>query len=494
MRSLLPFVLATTSAIAVSASMSAVDLHGEILWGSVGLAAYLAFLFGLVFSGSKNFGLFEGKLGAWMLAYAVVAFGGASVTLAQPQYGTLSVIDRTKVPTALLLMGVSFTVWAAGYSLGRAHIVQAPFRWAKSVVTSGRSEKIHDPWVLLAVFSLGVAANVLTVLATGQFGYLGDSLSVSVVTATWYSQPLAIVANMKVVALFGLSARVFMLQTDKFSRFLLPTMTVALVFGLLTGTKESFVITLVAVGVPYLLGTSKYRALSIASGVMAFLFVVTPFVTGLRQDVRGNSGALDVRSALSIGVDKVLSGDSYRTQADDKSSVQSTVERVRIIDNLALIIGKTPEQIPYRSPSELATAPITGFVPRLLWPDKPVQLSGLEFYRNYYGGLSFSSSAITPQGSLYLYGGAWVLLGGMFLIGLVLRALDETLAAKESLSGALFVALIFPVVVKQEMDVASFLASGVVFLVTWFLGTRFLFLPNPKMKRSPDPTIAMRNR
>lgn len=477
MRSALPFLLSAASVVAVFLSMSSPDLHGQILWGSVGLSAYLASLFGLLFSGSNSFGLFEGKLGAWALAYAIVAFGAATVTLAQPQYGALSVIDRSNVPMALILIGLSFTVWSVGYLLGRARIAQAPFRWVKSVVTSGRSDAVRDLWMLVGIFALGVSASFLTVLLGGNFGYLGDSLSVSVDTVSWYSQPLEVLSGLKFVALFGLSVRVFVYRADRFAKVLLPLMVFAFFFGLLTGTKESFVTTVVSVGVPYLLGNSKHRVLSIAGGLFVFVFVVTPFVTGLRFDVRKNSSALDVRSALSVGADKISAADSYRGRANGKSSVESTVERVRIIDNLALIIGKTPEQISYRSLGEVAAAPITGFVPRLLWPNKPVRLSGLEFYKTYYKGLSISSAAITVQGSLYLYGGPLVLLGGMFLVGLALRALDEALNAKESLSGALLVVIIFPVVVKQEMDVASFLASIAVFVVTWFLGVRFIFLP-----------------
>ena len=72
---------------------------------------------------------------------------------------------------------------------------------------------------------------------------------------------------------------------------------------------------------------------------------------------------------------------------------------------MIIIIDKTPSPHPFRDVSELGAAPFTAAVPRALWPSKPLRLSGLDFYRTYYEGEGVSSSAITAQGSLYLYGG-----------------------------------------------------------------------------------------
>jgi hypothetical protein len=63
----------------------------------------------------------------------------------------------------------------------------------------------------------------------------------------------------------------------------------------------------------------------------------------------------------------------------------------------------------------------------------------------------------------------------MFLVGLSLRSLDDALDARSTLSGALFVAIVFITIVKQEMDVSTFLATVPVLTVTWIIGSKLIF-------------------
>ena len=471
---MLPLLLLIATIFAILASSSATEINEKILWGSIGLSAYLASLFTFLFSKLRYFGLFEVQLGAWFLAYAILAFGVSTLTIMQPQIGTAAMVDKTKVPTALLLIGLSFTLWSFGYVVGRARIFQTPFRWGNATLMSGLSNEFRRPSTLLLTFACGIAADFLMVFVGGQYGYLGNSLVATVDSVAWYTQPLVIVSSLKFAAVFGLAARVFIGRTDSFVRYVLPTLAFTVAIGLLTGMKESFLIAFVSVGVPYLLGSSRWRLLPMIGVVLVFVFFVTPTISGLRQDVRGGSGSLDVVSALNLGVNKIFSG-NYLVENNSPQNSVSTMERIRLIDNLALIITKSPDQIPYRSLGEVVSAPVTGFVPRLVWPDKPVRLSGYEFYRIYYEGTSYSSSAITLQGSLYLYGGLWVLLVGMLIVGLATRALDEALDVKNNLHGALFLVLVLSVIVKQEMDAASFLSAVPSFIISWVLGAHLIF-------------------
>ncbi|TFD17785.1 hypothetical protein [Cryobacterium sp. TMT2-23] len=474
-RSALPVLAFVVFAVALGLAAAATELSVTIVCGSVALASYLSGLLALLFSRDKYFGLFEMKLGAWFLAYAILAFGLATMTITQPQLGAGAMVDKTKVPLSLVLIGLTFTTWALGYLLGQAKLLQQPVRWGQSLLSARLSAELRKPWAIVLVFGVGIAADVVTVLSTGQYGYLGDGPQVSVDSAVWYAQPLVIASSMKFVALFGLSSRVFILRKDRFTSFLLPLLAVTVGLGLLAGAKENFVIALVSVGVPYLLSGARWRMASIIGMLLVFLFVVTPIVTAFRQDVRNSSGALDVQSAIALGVDKIFSSGSYLSEGTGSAGARSTVERIRLIDNLALIIGRTPSEIPYRTLDEVVAAPVAGLVPRLLWANKPVRLSGNEFYRTYYGGVSESSSAITLQGSLYLYGGAWILIVGMLLVGLLQRMLDDVLNARNSLIGALFFTMLFTTVVKQEMDISGFLAVLVPLTISWVLGAILLF-------------------
>jgi hypothetical protein len=471
---LLALLFLIGSVLSVYISQLVVGLDEIIIWGSIGLALYLAFLLAVTFPRSRYFGLFDLRFGGWFLAYACVGFGIATTTVLNPRTGSAAMVPKTQIPTALVLIGLAFTAWAIGYQIGRARALQNPVLWARRVLTAPLTNSIRKPEVLIAVFALGFAGDALTAFLTGSYGYLGDASLVTVDSANWYAQPLNIISGLKYVALFGLAARVFILRLDRLASFLLPTLAFAIAIGMLTGMKESFVTVMVSAGVPFLLGNSRWRIPSILGVVLVFMFVVTPIVGGFRQDVRGN-GALDLGSALSLGVEKVFSADGYLLNPSETANGPSTLERVRLIDNVAIIIERTPGKIPYRSFDELVSAPVSGMVPRLLWPDKPIRLSGYEFYKQYYEGQGQSSSAITLQGSLLLYGGVGVLFVGMIVVGMAMRVLDEVLDARHTLLGALFFTMIFAKIVKQELDVASFLAGFPVFIISWLLGAFLIF-------------------
>lgn len=472
---LIPIIFLLLAATATLGASSTVGLATKILLSALGLSAHLMFLYTILFAGKRHFGIFELRLGNWFLAYAVLAFGLSTITILKPQEGSAAVVDKAMVPMALMAVGISFTVWALGYVLGSARILQAPLAWGKKTLMGGLSTEIRGAGALLWTFLLGVSADILLILVGGQYGYLGQSADLSIDAAAWYTQPVMIVSGLKSVALFGFSVRVFMQHSDRFVQFLLPTLLFSLATSLLTGMKEAFIATFICVGIPYLLGKSRHRLAAIIALSLVFIFVVTPVVTGFRHDLNSSSGRLDVISGLAVGVKNIFSSDGYLSDPSGTQSGVNTLERVRLIDNVAVIIDKTPADISYRPIVELIVAPITGLVPRLFWPDKPVRLSGYDFYKSYYSGQGQSSSALTPQGSLYLYGGVGVLMVGMLIIGVATRALDDVLRARNDLHGALFFIVLAAVVVKQEMDVGVFLASIPVFLVSWVLGARLIF-------------------
>lgn len=470
----IPLVLFAVAGLGALGATSGGPTDAVIAWASLGLTAYLSCLFVTLFFNSKSFGLYEIRLGGWFLGYAIVAFGLATFSIIGRQIESGYAVDKTKVPQALSLIALAFTLWAIGYALGRERIFQMPFQWGKETLTSRLSGDVRSANALLLVFSVGVIADILTAVLLGRYGYLGDSPMLTVGAAAWYTQPLAIASGLKSAALFGLSVRVFVSRTDRFSKHLLPVLVLALALSMVTGMKQAFVTALIGVAIPFLIGYGRRRILWIAAAVLVFVFVVTPIVAGIRQDVSTGNGRLGILASLSLSVSKLFGG-SYFTADPNSPPTITTTERLREIDNLAIIIQKTPGEIPYRPISEVALAPFTGLVPRLLWPDKPVRISGYEFYRDYYGGGGVSASAITLEGSLYLYGGTAVLAIGMFLVGLLMRAVEGALNAKNDLHGALLFMVVAEVVVKQEADVASFLAGIVVFVLSWLLGAHMIF-------------------
>lgn len=471
---LTPFLLFLGAGGAWIGAIGILDLDHQIFWLAVALSCYLAGLFFLVFSRTRGFGLSNFKFGPWFLGYAVVSYGLASLTLIEPLDGSLSVIDKSSYPPAFAVVAAGFTAWTIGYAIGGRVALKRVFAAAKALFSGGLSGSIRGRGVLLLVFIVALGADAFSILVDGKYGYLGDSSNVTSATVPWYGQALSILSNLKYVALFAASARVFAEGKDRALTLLVPLACVTIIGGLLTGMKESFVASLLSIGIPYFIGKGKLRLIPIVLALVVFVGVVAPAVGALRGDVRGAAGRLDVDDALGAAAGRIFSAETY-LDPSDSSSLDSVSSRVRSVDNIALIVQKTPSQIPFRSIDELAAAPVTGLIPRALWPNKPVLISGYDFYRNYYGGVTQSSSAVTLSGSFYLFGGTLFVVSGMFLAGLTLRSLDDAIDASRSLSGALFVAIAFSPIVKQEMDISTFLATVPVLVVTWFIGSKLVF-------------------
>ncbi len=66
-------------------------------------------------------------------------------------------------------------------------------------------------------------------------------------------------------------------------------------------------------------------------------------------------------------------------------------------------------------------APVLAFVPRVVWPSKPVSFEGNWFYRKVLGRWGNTSVSISHVTSLYFAGGAIAIFAGFFLFGVIQR-------------------------------------------------------------------------
>ena len=110
-------------------------------------------------------------------------------------------------------------------------------------------------------------------------------------------------------------------------------------------------------------------------------------------------------------------------------------------------------------------------MPRILWPGKPLDLTGYEFNQEYYD-LPPTEITATPDtfvGGLYLYGGWVPMLTGMFLLGCVVRLLDDQLDVRANQHGIFLVLLLFPQLATSESDWVGFLSSIPATAFVWLL-------------------------
>ena len=463
----LPLLCAATGGFLALLTSALADPQSRAITTGIAVFFFALGLAGLV-SDEGWRGLRFFRLGAWLCLYASLAYGLATTTLSQRLLGQGKLLEIALTPRAASSVCLGLVVFVAAYRTTPWLLVRATHRVLSAGPARDRSQPREVP-LLLIVYLTGLGVTAADAALGGGFGYIGGRDITQDSQVGWYTQLLTIGAFLRTAAVFALAAR----YVTSRRHAVLLTLSVLVLFevtiGLLGATKESFVIVGLAVAIPIgLLRERRIPVVPLVAGALVFIFFVTPFVTDLRDDVRGSSGRLTTSEALLVGLDRLES--SLRSPVSGTAeSLDQVARRIRLIDNQIVIMQKTPDQFPYHPIRELALAPLTGLVPRVVWPDKPLRLSGLEFYKTYYSGEGISSSALTYQGSAYLYGGLLPELAAMLLLGYGVRAIDESRFRLDRMRFGLLALILFVPVVKQELEITTLWAAPPVFLITYYV-------------------------
>jgi hypothetical protein len=256
----------------------------------------------------------------------------------------------------------------------------------------------------------------------------------------------------------------------------------AIVTGAVAGGKESFAATVLAAIIPYTVVRRRLPVSAIVAAALFFLLIIVPFNEAYRASARDGATPLSVSQAVSAApaiAGQVLTGDL--SAATLSQSADYLTQRIRNIDTPAIIMQRTPSEIPYASPGQLLIAPIVDLIPRILWPGKPILDAGYLISQEYYKlpPQDYTSSAVTPEGDLYRYGGWFPLIFGMFLLGCGMRILDEVADLRRGVHGAFLIILLFPGIVRSEWGYAALLAGIPGIVLLWLAVVAFSFSRRP---------------
>jgi hypothetical protein len=253
------------------------------------------------------------------------------------------------------------------------------------------------------------------------------------------------------------------------------------VAGAVAGGKTSFVVAILAVIIPYTMNRGRPPIGLTAAAIAFFLLIVVPFNLAYRAAEQNG-----VSQSTSEAVD-TAPGIAGRVLASDLSpaalgqSADYLAVRIRTIDSPAIILQRTPAQIPYASPAQLLLSPVIDLIPRALWAGKPVLAVGWQMSQEYYQLPSaiYTSSDITPEGDLYRHGGWFWLAAGMFIGGCGIRVLDEATDLRRGPHGEFLILLLFPDIVMAGSDTTTLLAGIPATVLTWLAVVALSFKHRP---------------
>ena len=444
-----------------------------VVWGALALACYAAALLCLAGAGNHgDLGLARWQLGPWMLLWYGIAFGLATVTWRHPLTTGVTVeIAVSSVLRALWLVAVGMTALAVGYcgAPGRASrlLARQMIGRVRSRFT-GQVRSFAAPWLL---FALGICASLASSATTGRFGYVGGTVSVSSVSGFG-----GILGALSLCTPLGTAAAALQVFRERLprARVTLAVLLLAeLAFGAAAGGKQSYIIAVLAVVIPFSSARRKLPKAMVAVVVLIFLAIVIPFNGAYRETSHhGSISPGQVIFAAPGILQQTATGSDIGVLPQ---SIGYLAQRIREIDNLAIILQRTPGQIHFLSPLQLIEDPLSGLVPRALWPGKPIRAAGLQFSQEFYELPPTTSSADTVIGGLYWYGGWVPVIAGMFLLGCGVRLLDDVLDVRANPHAIFLVLLLFPTLVKGEDDWQAILLSFPPAIVVWLLSVALTF-------------------
>lgn len=326
-------------------------------------------------------------------------------------------------------------------------------------------------WALWGVSMLAQAIGY----ARGSVGYLAHP-SAALSTSSSANAVLSLLAQLGLLATVMAGWRAGLKRRPGSMALLMWVATSQLLLGLFSGMKEAAVIQLVAILVGYS-ARGRLRSAPLVIACLIALFVVTPFVTAYRTVLLNGSSRLSPAESLA-SIDFYQMMIRSTSQNEPGQLFAESADRLSRIGDVAIIMGKTPAAVPYISPVELISGPVLGFVPRSVWPDKPVLDAGYQVNQQYYEMPSniYSSAAVTPYGDLYRHGGVGIVILGMAILGLFVRSVDDRGTARSDLDPRLLFLpmLMFTMLVKQEMDYVALTASLVSMILTAALAGRLV--------------------
>jgi len=390
------------------------------------------------------------RLGSWFVVWYTVGFGVLSLLSDPALIVSDAQIATDSVIRGLQLAGFGLVAWTVGYL-----VTVRTFR-------VGRAQRDRTPStvVMALLFATGLLGHFLSALS-GRFGYVGDAAGrISAPAAT--GQLVHILTSAGRFALILLAINFVSRRTGQARTFLLLALSVEVTIGLLTGMKSEFVLTLFAITPVLAIGTDRFPTKTLAGSAALLLLAVFPFVTTYRETVRAGSSELGPWQAFERA--PALIGDIYTERGPVEilgTASEALVQRLGQVQNVAIIVQKTPNDIPYASMSEVFGAPVLGFIPRFVWPDKPILDTGYRFNQEYYGRppTVYSSAPITPVGDLYRHGGLLVVAVGMATFGVAARFVDRRLHPRTGLRNGLYFIPFFVLLVNLEIGLVAMLAG-----------------------------------
>lgn len=416
----------------------------------------------------------------WTLGYGVS--GIAWTRPRDVRFVVSSGLRSESLSSAFALAGVGILFWTVGFVAIRLRLltllVSRLSTWATRRATSRSVD--HRVGRIAVIYLLGLLGR-FGLLAIGRYAYITTDLDGAVNQSSPIGAVLLQVEFLAVVGLILLAFVTFRSPSPRRHALLIAAIAVETSFGLLSGLRSSVLLKLLAVGLVYVLVRHRIPRSAVIILALSIAFL-TPFTRAFRNEVRGSSGtqvtateAAELLPQLSRSTVDELTPRAVLTAPSD-----FLTQRLRLIDEVAIVVQRTPDEIDYIPPLDTVGEATGVLIPRVLWKDKPIYTSGLSYARDYWNQSTstFSSRSPTLLGDTYLRGGLITTAIILALVGAVMASLNRALSPRQNPTAAPMFVTVWtnlalleePIITKAASLVQVLLVTAVV--MRWTIANR----------------------
>jgi hypothetical protein len=306
-------------------------------------------------------------------------------------------------------------------------------------------------------------ANLSSLQVLGTVAGLGGVAALAIVTIEKYFHPFdapcRLIFWLILVSEFGWG-----LASGMKSLALQPFIIVALISSLIERRFNKGWAALALLGLVALYPIANtYRRLALDQGGLASpAAVATTGLKALRETRASESGAFDWL----------------------RNGWRMSVKRMDMLTSVGLVLWLGPRARLLQGKERWWMVPYYPFIPRFIWPSKPILDKGRRFSLAA-GSTGTSSMAITYPGDLYaLYGLPGIVLG-MFLLGIVAQGLTNTITGTLDKRHLFVYAAMFMTVSHLETDAFSYLTSLIKTFVMLSIIALVIYGPRHRCNKAP---------
>lgn len=294
-------------------------------------------------------------------------------------------------------------------------------------------------------------------------GMLGMGWAISLLQSSSSSTDIfgtGFISTLASAQIFGLIPLVLLWHRYRFTSaltMLAIIVPISMLFGFLTGSKREALNAIAIVFLTLMVLRGRFGWRWILLGILG-LSLLYPLNRYYQDYLIGDSRTSAVEVLVNpqrivSALARFVSESSVSDLLDE--GLESTALRIDGLGVTAVIIGDTPNLVPFQNGRTLALFFIAP-IPRAFWPGKPNFTVGQWVTDNYSHGLD-TRTAPTQIGEFYFNFGVTAVILGMALLGTVLRVINDAFVGPDITSPALLivVVVIYYLCTKFESGVAK---------------------------------------